>query len=58
MHMSFADEPKGWSGLQTMAQNAVDSHSLALIIDEMNRLLDRHQKIFDVENFAPPPTTD
>jgi|HubBroStandDraft_4_1064222.scaffolds.fasta_scaffold38087_3 hypothetical protein len=55
--MSFADEPKGWSRLHAMAQNAPDSRSLALIIDEMNRLLDGHQEMADWR-FEPYPNMD
>ena len=41
--MNLANEPEGWSQLQALAQKASDSQSLALIIDEMNRLLDKYK---------------
>jgi hypothetical protein len=37
-------EPKGWRRLQTMAQKETDAQRLESIIDQMNRLLDRHEK--------------
>jgi len=39
------DEPKGWRKLQTLAQNESDPQRLESIINEMNLLLDRHEKM-------------
>jgi hypothetical protein len=39
------DEPKGWRQLQAMAQRATDPRSLAAIINEMNRILDQHERM-------------
>jgi hypothetical protein len=39
------DEPRGWRRLQAMAQRATDPQSLAAIIDEMNRILDQHERM-------------
>jgi len=36
--------PPGWSALQRRAQQTDDSDELSKIIDEMNRLLSRHEK--------------
>jgi hypothetical protein len=47
--MNLPDEPKGWRSLQAMAQEARDSHSLALIINEMNRLLSQHERAAGTE---------
>jgi hypothetical protein len=41
--MRRLDEPDGWRLLKSMAERASDSHTLAVIIDAMNRLLDEHQ---------------
>jgi hypothetical protein len=38
------DEPKGWRQWQEMALRERDPQKLASIIDQMNRLLDRHEK--------------
>jgi hypothetical protein len=38
------DEPQGWRSLQHLAQRETDPQKLTLIIEEMNRLLDRHDK--------------
>ena len=43
--MNLPDEPTGWSRLQAMAQQAPDADTLARIIDEMNRLLDKHEQM-------------
>ncbi len=43
--MALRDEPKGWRKLQAMAQRERDPKKLACIIDRMNRLLDRHEKM-------------
>jgi hypothetical protein len=43
--MNLPDEPKEWRCLQEMAQQAPDTHSLTLVIAEMNRILDDHQNI-------------
>ena len=39
------DEPKGWKQLQARAQKERDPQKLALIIDELNRLLDEHERM-------------
>ncbi|MCU1302521.1 MAG: hypothetical protein JWQ87_2805 [Candidatus Sulfotelmatobacter sp.] len=39
------DEPKGWQQLQQMAQKEQDPQKLASIIDQMNRLLDGHERM-------------
>jgi hypothetical protein len=36
--------PPGWNALQRRAQQTDDPHELSKIIDEMNRLLSRHEK--------------
>jgi hypothetical protein len=38
------DEPQGWRSLQHMAQQETDPQRLSSIIEEMNRLLDCHEK--------------
>jgi hypothetical protein len=38
-------EPNGWRKLQAMAQRERDPQKLASIIDQMNCLLDRHEKM-------------
>lgn len=38
------DEPQGWRSLQHMAHQETDPQRLALIIEQMNRLLDFHEK--------------
>lgn len=43
--MRLPDEPKGWRRLQTMAQNEEDPARVAAIIDEMNQLLDAHERL-------------
>jgi hypothetical protein len=42
--MRWPQEPEGWRDLQTQAQREDDPQRLASIIDEMNRLLDRHER--------------
>lgn len=42
--MPLSDEPKGWRILQAMAQSESDPERLASIINEMNRLLDAHER--------------
>jgi hypothetical protein len=42
-------EPAGWKRLKAAAENAPDAHSLALIIEEMNRILYQHEKIAEDE---------
>jgi len=42
--MRLPNEPKGWRKLQRMAQRENDPQKLACIIDQMNRLLDWHEK--------------
>ena len=39
------DEPKGWKRLQRKAQRERDPQKLALIIDQLNRLLDEHERL-------------
>ena len=43
--MALLDEPKGWRKLQAMAQRENDPQKLASIIDQMNRLLDEHERM-------------
>jgi len=43
--VALLGEPKGWRKLQAMAQRERDPQKLAHIIDQMNRLFDRHEKM-------------
>lgn len=43
--MALLDEPKGWRKLQAMAQRENDPQKLASIIDQMNQLLDEHERM-------------
>ncbi len=43
--MELPDEPKGWRILQAKAQQEKDPKQLASIIDQMNRLLDQHERM-------------
>jgi hypothetical protein len=43
--VALLDEPKGWRKLQSMAQREKDPQKLASIIDQMNRLLDQHERM-------------
>ena len=38
------NEPEGWSYLQGMAKRESDPNRLVEIIDQMNRLLDEHER--------------
>ena len=40
----LADEPEGWRHLQEMAQRERNPKRLIEIIDQMNRLLDKHER--------------
>jgi|HubBroStandDraft_6_1064221.scaffolds.fasta_scaffold103525_1 hypothetical protein len=42
--MKLPDEPEGWHRLRALAKRAPDTHSLALIIEQLNRLLDEHER--------------
>ena len=42
--MKLPDEPEGWHRLRAMAKCAPDTHTLALIIEQLNRLLDEHER--------------
>jgi hypothetical protein len=42
--MRWSKEPEGWQELQSQAQKENDPLRLASIIDEMNCLLDRHER--------------
>jgi hypothetical protein len=53
--MEFMDEPEGWRELQEMAQREEDPKVLASIIDKMNRLLDRHERIAAKQTHDPAP---
>ena len=53
--MELPDEPKGWRILQAKAQQEKDSAKLASIIDQMNRLLHKHEKIGAI---GDPPVRD
>ena len=48
------DEPEGWHRLKGAAQEAPDARSLALIINEMNRMLDHHQRKAEDERQYEP----
>ena len=39
------DAPKGWKALQRKAQREGDPQKLAGIIDQLNRLLDEHERM-------------
>lgn len=52
--MNLREEPEGWHRLKEAAQRATDAHTLALIIDEMNRLLDKHQRMAENEQHCLP----
>jgi len=43
--VTLLDEPKGWRKLQAMAQRENDPQKLASIIDQMNQLLDEHERM-------------
>jgi hypothetical protein len=43
--VTLPDEPKGWKKLQERAQGARDPRQLARILDQMNRLLSRHERM-------------
>lgn len=42
--MKLPDEPEGWRRLRAKAKRAPDTHSLTLIIEQLNRLLDEHER--------------
>jgi hypothetical protein len=48
------DEPKGWQSLQAMAQRERNPQRLTEIIDQMNRLLDEHERMAESRG-APIP---
>jgi hypothetical protein len=48
--MTLPDEPKGWRRLQQLAQEESDPEKLVAIIDEINRLLDEHERKASVPN--------
>jgi len=61
--VALLDEPKGWRSLQEMAQRERDPQRLASIIDQMNRLLDQHERMAAGEEQQPisrssPPRLD
>lgn len=43
--MRLSDEPRGWRRLQAMAQSEDNPERVAAIIDEMNRLLEAHERM-------------
>ena len=43
--MPLSDEPKGWRRLQAKALQERTPEKLALIIDQMNELLDEHERM-------------
>ena len=47
-------EPKGWRILQEMAHRETDPQKFAAIIDQLNRLLDEHEKMMADCEFARP----
>jgi hypothetical protein len=48
------DEPKGWKRLQRKAQRERDPQKLALIIDQLNRLLDEHERMAVARDAGEP----
>jgi hypothetical protein len=48
--VGLLDEPHGWRHLHAMAQQERDPQRLAFIIDQMNALLDRQEKMAANEN--------
>jgi len=48
--VTLLHEPEGWQKLQAMAQQETDPQRLESIIDRMNRLLDRHEKMAADQN--------
>ena len=52
--MGLLDEPRGWRTLQAMAQRERDPQKLAFMIEEMNRLLDRHERMAATQNAEEP----
>jgi hypothetical protein len=45
MTVASLDEPQGWRQLHATAQKERDPQRLALLIDELNSLLERHEKM-------------
>ena len=41
----LGDAPKGWKALQRKAQEERDPQKLSLLIDQLNRLLDEHERM-------------
>ena len=39
------DEPKGWRALQNKARREKDPGKLAVLIDQLNRLVDKHEEL-------------
>ena len=52
--MGLLDEPRGWRTLQAMAQRERDPQKLASMIEEMNRLLDRRERMAATGNAEEP----
>ncbi len=42
--MKLPDEPEGWHHLRALAKRAPDTHTLSLIIEQLSRLLDEHER--------------
>lgn len=52
--MPLLHEPKGWRILQEMAHRETDPQKFAAIIDQLNHLLDEHEKMTAACEFARP----
>jgi len=53
--VGLLDEPRGWRTLQAMAQRERDPQKLASMIEEMNRLLDRRERMAATDAEQPEP---
>ena len=56
--MGLLDEPRGWRQLHAIAQQERNPQRLASLIDQMNSLLDRHEKMAENENLSTSATID
>jgi hypothetical protein len=56
--VGLLDEPRGWRQLHAIAQQERDPQRLASFIDQMNSLLDRHEKMEENENLSTSATID
>jgi hypothetical protein len=48
--LALLDEPHGWRQLHAMAQQERDPQRLSLLIEQMNSLLDQHERMATDEN--------